>query len=216
MSKVLETIWKRILPISPIFTTAEVAEAAEVRLSNASRDLARLEEREMVTRVRRGLWAMTDHPDFSPYAVVPFLFDDPGEAYVSLLSALELHGMIDQIVRVVQVITPRRRSTLETPVGTYEFHLIQPELSGGHEPYGVLGAFEIAVPEKALFDALYLSVHRGRRFARLPELELGEAFSGDEVERWIERIPQEHIRRAVKGRWEELLDRQALSELSHR
>lgn len=233
MSKVVETVWKRILPISPVFTTAEVAERAGIRLSNASRDLAKLEEKGMVTRVRRGLWAVADHPDFSPYAVVPFLFADPGDlradlgqrpgqtrkpagtqprAYVSLLSALELHGMIDQITQTIQVVTLQRRSTLKTPVGTFEFHGIQPELFGGFEPYGVLGAFEIARREKAVFDAMYLSVHRGRRFAHLPELELGQGFSSTEVDRWIGRIPQQHIRRAVTDRWKILVQRQDLHE----
>lgn len=210
MNKVLETLWKEILPVSPVFTTAEVAAAASMHLANASRDLAKLEARGMVRRVRRGLWAVPDHPDFSPYAVIPFLFGDPRDGYVSLLSALDLHGLIDQIVRAVQVVTLKRRPTLETPVAVYEFHSIQPELFDGYEPYGQTAMFEIAVPEKALFDVLYLSVHRGRRFGHLPELDLGPGFSVAELERWIGKIPQERIRRAVEDRWTDLVRRQDL------
>jgi predicted transcriptional regulator of viral defense system len=70
MRKVSQVVW----PLEPVFTTAEVAERAGVALSNASRDLSELAKAGMVVRVRRGLWAVEVHPDFSTYAVVPHLF----------------------------------------------------------------------------------------------------------------------------------------------
>lgn len=207
MRYVSELLWKSVLPLSPIFTTAELADTGEIRLSNASRDLAKLASRGMITRVKRGLWADSRHPDFSPYAVVPYLFQQGESGYVSLLSAMNLHGMIEQIPRVVQVMTLRQRAHLRTPVGTYEFHRIQPDLFGGYEPYGRLGEFDIAKPPKALFDAMYLSSRRTRRFSHLPEIELVGGFSTEEVDSWIARIGHESLRTAVRNRWVDLKNR---------
>ena len=113
MKQVTKVIWNELVPYSPVFRTSEVAEIAGLAPSNASRDLAKLEDEGMITRIRRGLWAVSTHPDFSPYAVVPRLFEGEEEGYVSLLSALSLHGMIDQIPRVVQIVTTAQRPRLE-------------------------------------------------------------------------------------------------------
>lgn len=207
MKKVAQIIWNELLPFSPVFTTAEVAERAGVALSNGSRDLAELERNGMVVRVRRGLWAVPGHPDFSPYAVVRHLFGERREGYVSLLSALNLHGMMEQISRVVQVVTTLQRPKLQTRVGTYEFYGIAPKLFGGYSLYRRTGNFDIATPEKALFDTLYFSARKGRRFASLPELEVPEGFSPAEVERWIRRIDHLPLRTAVMERWAKLSSR---------
>jgi predicted transcriptional regulator of viral defense system len=73
----------------------------------------------MVTRIKRGLWAVTRHPDFSPFALVPYLFAHGQKGYVSLLTALNLHGMIEQIPRSIQIATTQR-PRLKTPVATFE------------------------------------------------------------------------------------------------
>lgn len=207
MNKVASVVWSELLPYSPVFTTADVAQRAGITLSNASRDLANLERESMVTRIRRGLWAVSSHPDFSPYAVVPHLFAARAGGYVSLLSALNLHGMIDQIPRVVHVVTTEQRPILTTPVATYEFYRIQPDLFGGFKPYRRTGNFDIATAEKALFDTLYFSARKGRRFAFLPEVELPAGFSVPEVERWIALINHPPLRIAVRERWKRLADR---------
>ena len=84
MTSVEKAIWTTLLSTSPVFTTREVAEAAGVLPSNASRSLARLKEMGALVRVRRGLWAIPTHPDLSPYAVVPHLFSTDEAGAVSL------------------------------------------------------------------------------------------------------------------------------------
>lgn len=211
MKQITQVIWNELLPFAPVFTTREVADAADVDLSNASRDLRRLEQEGMITKVRRGLWAVPAHPDFSPYAVVPHLFRSDAGGYVSLLSALNLHGMIDQLPRTVQVITTRQRPDLDTAVGTYEFHQIDSGLFGGFGPYRRTGNFDIATPEKTLFDILYLSARKGRRFLYLPELELTEGFSSQTVGEWIAKVSYGRLRRAVENRWRRLARRHGLN-----
>lgn len=205
MSKITETLLTTIFSATSVFTTAEVAEAADVHLASASTRLKQLADEEGLIRVRRGLWALPNHPDFSPYAVVPHLFDGDESGYVSLLSALHLHGMIEQIPQAVHIMTTRQRPDLSTPVGTYEFHKIQPELYGGYVPYDRMWSFQIARPEKALFDVCYLAQRKGKRFSHLPELTLSSDFDREELSEWVDRINYDRLRTAVRQQAEEVL-----------
>ena len=204
MKRVTETIWRDLLPLSPIFTTAQVARLSGVSLSNASRDLSGLATQGLITRIRRGLWAVTDHPDFSPYAVAPYLFVEPKRGYVSLLTAMNLHGMVEQIPHRIHIMTTSQRPPLKSPVATYEFHQLQQALFGGFSPYGEIGSFEMASPEKALFDTIYLSARRGRRFSHLPEIHLDASFSEAQMVRWIDLINHPRVRVAVKSKWDRM------------
>ena len=204
MSGFERMLWRDLLPRSPVFTTAEAASVAEVPPSMASRSLSLLATEGVITRVRRGLWAAHRQPDFSPLHVVPHLFRAGASGYVSLLSALNLHAMIDQIPAMVHVVTTTQRPRLVTPVGTYDFHQIHRDLFGGFGFYRGAGSFDIATPAKALFDTLYLAVRKGRRFSSLPEVWLPEGFAIAEMESWIRKIGHLPIRIAVRQRWCEL------------
>lgn len=207
MNKVAKLIWNELVPYSPVFSTAEVMRRVGITLSNASRDLTNLQRDGMVARIRRGLWAVSSHPDFSPYAVVPHLFAERQGGYVSLLSALNLHGMMEQIPQVVHIVTTSQRPVRRTPVATYAFYRIERNLFGGFKLYRRTGNFDIATPEKALFDTLYFSARKGRRFAFLPEVELPAGFSASKVEHWIKLIGHAPLRTAVRRRWEVLANR---------
>jgi predicted transcriptional regulator of viral defense system len=210
MSKVADAVFRSLIPASPVFTTRDVAGAAHVADDVASRDLSRLASRGLITHVMRGIWADTRHPDFSPYAVVPVLLQTskrsnngigalPG--YISLTSALNLRGMIQQIPRSIHVVVASQRPKLRTAVGVYEFHRLDPSLIAGAEPFGTKGAFDVATSAKALFDTLYVSVRRGRRFAALPELEFPRDFRIREMETWIRQVAYAPLREAVHERW---------------
>lgn len=210
--RVADALFGAEMERAPIFTTGDVAYVAGVSLSTAARALSTLAKRGAVATVTRGVWARPAHPHFSPYAVVPFLLgmslvggpDSAEPGYVSLLSALNLRGMIDQIPRTVQVIAMRQRPVLRTPVGTYSFHRLQPDLMAGYEPGGRLANFELARPTKALFDTLYLSTRRGLRHAHLPELDRSPDVSDDEMRGYIALVRSAPLRAAVTERWEQL------------
>ena len=216
MNKTAKVIWKELIPRSPVFSTTDVTARAGMLIANASRDLRNLAAQGMITRIRRGLWSVPNYADFSPYAVVPHLFAGPSSGYVSLLSALNLHGMIEQIPQVVHIVTTSQRPALKTPVATYAFFRIEKVLFGGFKPYRGTGNFDIATAEKALFDTLYFSARKGRRFAFLPEVELPAGFSSREVERWIGRVGHAPLRTAVERRWAQLTRRVAWSDEAER
>ena len=195
-----------------VFTTGDVATFADVSTSSANRALAMLAARGLITPVVRGIWARREHPSFSPYAVVPFLLGASVRSlgrcatagYVSLLSALNLHGLIDPIPRTVQIVVDSQRPTLTTLVGTFSFHQLQPALVTGYAPGGRLANFDLATPAKALFDVLYLSTRRGRRFAHLPELDRSRDVHDAEMQRCVSLIRSPSIRAAAKARWEKM------------
>jgi len=211
MTLIAPVVLRDMIPRSPVFTTGDVVAATGATADTTSRALSRLAQRGLITRLVRGLWGATRHPDFSPYAVVPFLLAraangsrDAPEGYVSFISALHLHGMLSQIPGAIHVAVSEQRAAVRTPTGVYLFHRMQPELLGGHHAGDAYGRFELATPTKALFDTLYLSARRGRQFSRLPELELPRTVTDREMQRWIQRIRSDPLRGAVEGRWGQL------------
>lgn len=204
MTRVSEIVWNEIVPRAPVFTTAEVAELGAMDVRNVSRDLSKLADSGMVTRVRRGLWAISGHPDFSPYAVVPYLFEDEDAGYVSFFTALNLHGSIEQIPQLIEIATTINRKSLDSPFGTYEFHQLQADLYGGWEPADQRWSYLLATPEKAIFDSMYIASRKGRQFARFPELTVPSDFSEQVLFEWIDRLGSPSIRSAVESRWRDV------------
>jgi predicted transcriptional regulator of viral defense system len=210
MNAVGEAIFGELMHRQPVFTTADVIKIVGGSPVWVTQSLSALARKGLIAKVRRGLWALPGHTDFSPYAIVPQLLrttkgkNADVRGYVSLLSALNLHGMIDQTPHVIQIAAERVRPTIQTPFGTFQFHRLDPALIGGYGPYRNTGNFDIATPAKALFDALYLSTRRGRRLRHFPELSWPKMFSHRELRGWIARIDDTRLRAAVTARWEAL------------
>ena len=185
----------------PVVTTADAATALGLSVEAASQALRRLGTAGLVTPVRKGLWALRESPD--PLALADYV-TMPHPSYVSLQSALYLHGMIDQIPAVTYLVSLGRSARVRTRVGTYSVHHVVPEFYGGavHDPRS---GVRLASPEKALVDFLYLSTSRSRLFARLPELELPESFSPGAARKWAARIPSPRMRTVVGRQLDRLL-----------
>ncbi len=177
----------------PVFTTREIATLRHGSLSATSQSLSRLAEQGVVKKVKKGIWCLPAHPDFSRFAVAPFLTPRQ-RVYVSFISALHLQGIIEQIPQVIYVATTGRGRGIRTAVGSYSFHQLSPEFFSGFDWYGKRQDFLIATPEKALIDSLYLSSRRGRRFGIFPELDLGSHFSFRKAKKWADLIPDKRIR----------------------
>lgn len=180
----------------PVFTSREIALLAGRSVSATTHALTRMAQEDLIRRVAHGLWCNTADPRFSPFLLVPFLAGTH-QAYVSFLSALHLHGMIEQIPQTVYAATTGHTRVKKTSLGTYSLHRIHPKFFAGFDWYRGGRDFLIASPEKALVDSLYLSSRRGKRFGFFPELELREGFRLREAVRWAERIPYPRIQTYV-------------------
>jgi len=122
--------------------------------------------------------------------------------YVSFLSALHLHGIVEQIPQMITLASTAHPATLRTALGGFSSSSDCPLFFAGFDWYRAEGNFLIAEPEKALVDCLYLSVHKKRQYGFFPELRLAGALSFTKVNDWVKRIPSPRIRLVVKKKLE--------------
>lgn len=181
--------YTRLERLGAVLTTGEAAAALRMSVSSTSRMLRSLEKEGRARQVRSGVWSVG--PDAAdPFMIAPEL-TRPHPAYVSFDSALNHHGMIDQIPREVSVASLDRARRIATTIGTFAIHHLPPELFGGWQetPRG-----RVARPEKAIFDISYTgAAHRGMT-RRIPELELPAGFDVNVLETWAARIESPRVR----------------------
>lgn len=173
----------------PAIDTADAAAALRLSTAAASQTLARLADAGLVRAVRHGTWWLEDTLD--PLRLPEYL-TAPLPSYVSLQTALQRRGLIEQIPGVIYAVSLARTQRLTTKVGTFSIHHVAPEVFGGYEE--TAGGAKLATAEKALFDVAYLSSGRSRLFVSLPELELPRGFRHKELSRWVAKIPSERSR----------------------
>jgi predicted transcriptional regulator of viral defense system len=186
----------------PAATTADVAAVLGLSGTATSHMLKRLGRAGLVTPLRKGVWALAERPDrlvLAEYVTAPYA------AYLSLQTALYQHGMIEQIPSMIYLVSLARSARVETALGTYSIHHVQPSLFDGFEVLD--SGIKLALPEKALIDFLYLSPTRARLFAALPELELPRGFRRSVAREWVRRIPSGRLRTIVARRLDEVLAR---------
>ena len=186
----------------PVIDTADAATALEQSTSAATKTLTRLARAGLVAAVRHGTWWV--HGDIDPYRLPEFL-TAPLDSYLSLQTALHVHGLIEQIPSIFYAASLARTQRIVTAAGTFSIHHLAPEVFGGYEENerGV----KLASAEKALFDFAYLSAGRSRIFTALPEVSLPRSFRRKELTRWVRRIPSERSRTITQRKLEQLLAR---------
>lgn len=181
----------------PVFTTYELAHTAGKSLSTTTQSLNYLEKQGIVLKVYRGIWVDPNNPKVSPYAVIPFLLPRH-RCYVSFISALHLHHMVEQIPQVITLASTSHTRTINTKIGTFCIHQLTPPFFKGFGWYKKTGSFLIAEPEKALVDSLYLSAYKKRQFGYFPELHFPPAFSLKKAKYWASIIPNVRVRKNVQ------------------
>ena len=182
--------------------TSDAAALLGVSRAGSHMILKRLAAAGFLVHLARGRWALAGR--LNPFAAAELLAA-PEPAYVSLQSALFHHGLISQIPAVVYAVTVGRTRRYATPLGTFSFHAIPPELFLGFETAPGDTA-KIATPEKALFDLFYLGPARSRLFARLPELEIPRTFRWGDVRRFVRLVRSKQRRSYLEKRIAESRD----------
>lgn len=187
----------------PVFTTREAAILSGSSLSNSSQILRTLEKKGLVFKIARGIWAETGNEKLSPYTVIPLLLQK-NRAYVSFISALHLHGIIEQIPQEITLASTIHTKKIHTKVGTFSIHQIAPSFFDGFDWYKGNGSFLIAEPEKALIDSLYLSARKKKQFGYFPELYFPKSFSFKKANNWVDKIPDARIRSYIIKKFVEI------------
>ncbi|HVV50386.1 MAG TPA: hypothetical protein VHO06_12045 [Polyangia bacterium] len=176
----------------PVVATRDAAALWGLSVDAANKALRRLAGAGLVTPLRHGLWIVGKEVD--PYLLADYL-TAPYPSYVSLQSALYLHGLISQIPHAIYLASLDRTQRIRTAVGTFSVHRIAPEIFGGFDLSS--SGVKLATPEKAVVDFFYLSGTRSRLFAALPEIELPSTFRFAEARTWMDRIPSRRLRTVV-------------------
>lgn len=180
----------------PAFTTAEAAAVLRKSQDATSALLNRLRRSELLVSLRKGLWAFDDASRHR-YALLEYV-TAPFPSYISLQTAMYLHGMIEQVPALIFAVSLHRTQRVRTAVGTYSIHHVAPALFTGFST--ALDGAKVATPEKAFFDFLYFSGTRSRYFAALPELELPVGFKRKAVAEWVAAIAAPQRRMVVAER----------------
>ena len=183
-----------------VIQTADAAAALRQSTSAAAKTLSRLAAAGLVSAVRHGTWWIDGPVD--PYRLPPYL-TAPLESYISLQTALHLHGLIEQIPEVIYAASLARTQRIATRAGSFSIHHLAPQVFGGYEE--TERGVKLASAEKALFDFAYLSAGRSRLFTALPELELPRGFRRAELKRWISKIPSERSRTITARKLAEIM-----------
>jgi len=153
--------WEELLHIvgkEPVFHSS-LLKTGPVDPVDLGRQLSRWVQSGKLIQIRRGLYTLsekyrktTPHPFYTANRLKK-------GSYVSLQSALQHYGLIPEYVPNIVSVTTGRPETLSTPLGTFIFKHIKPELLFGYssEDMGEGQKALIAQPEKGLLDLLYLT-----------------------------------------------------------
>jgi predicted transcriptional regulator of viral defense system len=194
----------------PFFTTREYASLLGKKVASASRTLQSYARSGKITKVTRGIWANRNHKDFSPYGAIPYLLANE-QGCLSFLSALHRYGMISQIPPAIQIATTGGGRILRSPIGEFQFFRLKPELLRmglGSFSGGIV--YNISAPEKALLDTLYIATKKGRRFKKLPEVELAEIHE-KRFMKWLKLYPLKS-RNQMRERFQKLIKKDILPD----
>lgn len=126
--------------------------------------LHRLVGQGVLVRMRRGIYRVSIRS--ADTAVLANLLYRP--SYLSFESALARYGILSQIPYTVTLATPRRSKKMTLEGTAVEYRQLRADLFFGQR---MEKGLEVAGPEKALLDALYL-MRRGRLSLPLAELDL--------------------------------------------
>ena len=175
-----------------VFTTRELSAISGKSASTIVQSLNRLAQQGLLIKVYRGVWAESGARGLSPFEIIPYLFPRQ-RVYVSFITALHLHGIVEQIPQVMTLASTSHTSTIRTQAGVFSVHQIAPSFFDGFDWYKGDGSFLIAEPEKAFIDSLYLSSRKKKQFGHFPELHFPATFSFKKAAGWARRIHDKKI-----------------------
>lgn len=183
----------------PFVSTTQVSRLFQVGTDVANRLMGKMEDAGLVSHVKRNLWMIGNQGPLAlgDYIVAPYT------AYVSLFTALHLHGFIEQVPTKTYMVSMARSQQVKTTIGTISVHTITPEMYGGFE----IDPYPMATPTKSLIDFLYFGATPDRQFAALPELTIHDTLDVQDAWYWVSRIPSAKIQSFVAKHLSMILDR---------
>ena len=191
---------QRILALQlPVIQTRDVSACLKISIAHASNLLNRLVKAGRFVRLMRGKWATSKQID---PLILPEHLTAPFPSYISLQTALFYHGLISQIPQTIYAVSLARTHQYITNFGTISIHHLQADFFFGFER---IGQVQMATPEKALIDVLYLTPAKSQLFKTLPEIDFPKTFNFKKANAIINKIPSTRIKTLVRTRLNDLL-----------
>ena len=165
----------------------------------------------LLVRLRQGYYTFPEYkgkPDFALY----FANRIYRPSYVSLHTALAFYGMIPEAVVQITSVTSLKTASFSNDFGEYNYKSIKQELMFGYvlKPIGDGRTLQIARPEKALLDLIYLYPFYNS-IQELGNLRLDEDFLHEEVDlRLLDEYTSRYKSKTLEKRIKMLLNTYAL------
>lgn len=164
--------------------------------------LSRWESKGWLTRVRQGQYLLSSKLDSVDKEL---LANEIKNSYISLEYALNRYNLIPEVPQKITSVTTERSETVDTPLGSFLYRKIKSPLFRGYtlkDSQVKDRKIKIALPTKALFDWVYLSIRGGKESfeeARLNLDELVEVFEVSSFQSWLEAVSSPAIEKRLKA-----------------
>ncbi|MDF1572791.1 MAG: hypothetical protein P1P82_14375 [Bacteroidales bacterium] len=130
-------------------------------------------------------------------------------SYISLHTALSWYNLIPEMIATTTSVTTRKTNKFSTPLGSFDYHRIKPELFGFGYVFENMDStgnstsrqIMVANPQKSLLDFFYINsfynTERDIRDLRLNETELGKIIV-PEFYQYLERYQSKALENRIR------------------
>jgi predicted transcriptional regulator of viral defense system len=145
--------------------------------------------------ITRGIYKISDFELKDSFLLSNFIYSP---SYISLESALNYYGIIPDIPFGITSVTLNKTKTFKTQkYGVFYYHHIKPELFFGFQTIFIEKnySFNIALPEKAIFDYFYLKakkVESPEGFIEEMRLSLPKKFNWRKLKNWTNLVSKKN------------------------
>jgi predicted transcriptional regulator of viral defense system len=157
----------------------------------------------LLIRLRQGYYTFPEYkskPDFTLF----FANRIYRPSYISLHTALAFYGIIPEAVVQITSVTSLKTASFKNEFGEYEYKSVRKELMFGYDikPVANGQSLQLAQPEKALLDLLYLYPFFNTE-QEMEDLRLDEDFLMDELdlqrlENYLSKFKNKALQKRVK------------------
>jgi len=143
----------------PCFETKELKLILGSDFSNTTLvNLKNWIKKDYLIMLRKGLYVFSDFAWNADMMIFAAKIYPP--SYISMEMALNYYGIIPEAVFTATSVSTRKTKEFKTPLGNFSYQKIKKEAFGGFEAKNENGvSYNLALPEKAVVDFLYLNRH---------------------------------------------------------
>lgn len=154
-----------------------------------------------LTKVKRGLYVLTNRRnEIDPMVLAAKIYRP---SYLSMEFALNYYGIIPDIPGTYTSVTSRKTIFYSNDFGKYSYQKVKKDFFTGYVRKQVNGiAFNLATPEKAILDFIYLNKNRivaSDDYWRELRIDEDFIFNKKEINRYLKLINNNKVNKFIDG-----------------